>query len=147
MESKLIIFISSFLVIFFSSTESINLDKKSFSNQRPLQLFPDRSTNTALHSFSHEAITPQKVTTGCEGLRFPNGEAKTDYYIIDASGRKKYVRPGSFVEVVFPGPKNFPELQRVRRVYFDQICFHESCRALTCGNTVGPVASWSKGKH
>ena len=101
-----------------------------------------QSAEVHSHRFTYEAVTPQKIITGCRGTEFPETkEIQQSFYIIDATGTRKTVEPDTTVEVVFPFPVDSSYTQPHRRqlVRFIEICFPSQCRAPSCGFTVGPL--------
>lgn len=94
--------------------------------------------------FNHEASTPQKITTGCQGLKYANGEMDISYFFVDATGQKKFIPRGGNTKVAFPGPVIFPGVFRYSTVYFHEFCFPVECLCTTCGYVVGPVITVGK---
>ena len=93
---------------------------------------------------TYEGQTPQKIMTGCEVWRYPNGEEDILYYFLDASQKKKYVSPGGSMKVAFPGALIIPGIFRVSTVEFKEFCFPVECKCNTCGFVVGPVLAIGK---
>ena len=93
---------------------------------------------------TYEGQTPQKIMTGCEILRFPNGEEDILYYFLDASQKKKYVSPGGSMKVAFPGALIIPGIFRISTVNFKEFCFPVECKSSSCGFVVGPVLAIGK---
>lgn len=95
------------------------------------------------YTFIYEAKTPQGITTACRGTLFPESkETHKIFYIVDGTGRKKFVEPGSTVEVFFPFATNDGKSQNPHQqasVRFSEICFPTQCNAPSCGNTLGPL--------
>ena len=101
-----------------------------------------------LYSFTYEGITPQNVITGCHGVKYSDGSTATEFYIIDGTGTKKNVKPGSSIPVVFPAPFMFPPGVSIpalaTMVHHKDMCFPKQCGSSSCGMTLGPVGNYGK---
>ena len=118
-----------------------------FSSESVLfQDAPSRENGSPLYSFTYEGITPQNVVTGCQGVKYSDGTTSTDFYVIDGTGIKKTVKPGSSISVVFPAPfmlpPTAPGLSAI--VHHKDMCFPRQCGASHCGFTIGPVGNYGK---
>jgi hypothetical protein len=109
------------------------------------------ASDAAGHSFSYEFVSPQRIITGCEGTRFASGDRKTQFFFIDATGKKKVIYPDVPAEVVLPSPSGIPGISRTQKLYMHELCFPEPCETGPCSNTGIALTSsgWSfpKCKH
>ncbi|CAG7824240.1 unnamed protein product [Allacma fusca] len=111
-----------------------------FSNLQPTFDGAQRRQGSS-YPFQYEGQTPQRITTGCQGVKYDSGDADIEYYFVDATGKKKIISPGASLDVAFPGPSIFPGVYKHFTVYYHEFCFPLECSSNTCGYVVGPVTS------
>ena len=136
----------SFLLLLVGPAVSLIQHPSSASSSRLSQVLLPRPRNddSSAYTFTHEGFTPQKLVTGCQGVTKSTGQIEIDYYVIDATGTKKFIYPGTSAQVAFPGPGLFPGFNRMTTVYFHEMCFPKQCGAPNCGYIVGPVTNSGK---